>query len=131
MEALHQLPDLKRLLKLYTSVTTEKLAQLLDTDVDTLVSVLRTMQKRIMQKRWVAGEAIAGQEVATTDINFKLEKEKDTGKDVVVVVEQRVAANHLSTLAKHIVRFEQITADMEVHARGAAMLAAPTAAAVR
>jgi RNA polymerase I-associated factor PAF67 len=124
VEAVHQLPDLKRFLKLYTSVTTEKLAQLLDCDVDTLLAVLKSMQKRIMQKRWVAGEAIAGQEVATTDIDFKLEKDRESGKDVVVVKEQRVAANHLATLAKHIVRFEQITADMEVHVTGTTMAAA-------
>ena len=121
---MHQLPDLKRFLKLYTSVTTEKLAQLLDTDPTTLVNVLRSMQQRIMQKRWVAGEAISGQEVATTDIDFKLDKDKESGKDIVVVVEQRAPANHLATLAKHIVRFEQITADMEQHVKGAAMATA-------
>jgi hypothetical protein len=124
VEAVHQLPDLKKFLKLYTSITTAKLAQLLDTDVDTLMAVLNSMQRRLIQKRWVAGEAISGQEVPTTDIDFKLDKCKETGKVLVVVVEQRVSANHLATLAKHIVRFEQITKDMEVHVHGTAV---PTA----
>lgn len=128
-EAAHQLPDLKKFLKLYTSVTSEKLAQLLDTDVSTLMAVLTSMQKRIIQKRWVAGEAISGQDAATTDIDFRLDKDKETGQDLVIVQEQRVPANHLATLAKHIVRFEQITKDMEVHLRGPAVPTAAPAAA--
>ena len=124
---MHQLPDLKKFLKLYTSISTEKLAQLLATDVDTLLAVLQNMQRRVMQKRWVAGEALAGQEVPTTDIDFKLDTDAATGQTVVVVVEQRAPANHLAMLAKHIVRFEQITKDMETHL--AAPVPAPAAAA--
>jgi hypothetical protein len=118
-------------LKLYTSVKTDKLAQLLDTDVKTLLNALTSMQKRIIQKRWVAGEAISGQDAPTTDIDFKLLKDKETGENIVVVVEQRVPPNHLATLAKHIVRFEQIKKDMEVHMRRPAVPAAAATAAAR
>jgi hypothetical protein len=60
-EATHQLPDLKKMLKLYTSISTSKLAELLHTDVATLTAALQNMQRRIMQKRWVAGDAASGQ----------------------------------------------------------------------
>ena len=128
VEAAHQLPDLKRFLKLYTSVSTTKLAQLLNTDRERLVAVLTSMQQRSLQKRWVAGEAVSGEVKQTSDVNFSVEKD-DSGEEIVVVKEQRAQSNHLATLAKHIVRFEQITKDMEEHVRGAP---APTAtAAVR
>jgi hypothetical protein len=53
------------------------------------------------------------QEAAAADIDFSITKDEDTGEDVVVIREQRMPSNHLATLAKHIVRFEQITADMD------------------
>lgn len=114
-DAAHQLPALKSFLKLYTSISTEKLSQLLNTDVDTLLSVLRNMQKRIQQTRWVGGDAASGQTMAITDIDFKIEKCKETGSDLVVVQEQRVQKNHLATLSKHIMRFGEIVRDMEIH----------------
>lgn len=109
----------------------DKLAQLLDTDVKTVLNVLTSMQKRVIQKRWVGGEAISGQDAPTTDLEFKLSKDRDTGETIVVVVEQRVPPNHLATLAKHIVRFEQITRDMEVHMRGPAVPASAATATAR
>lgn len=60
-EVTHQLPDLKKMLKLYTSISTSKLAGLLHTEVPTLTAALHNMQRRIMQKRWVAGDAASGQ----------------------------------------------------------------------
>lgn len=60
-EATHQLPDLKKMLKLYTSISTSKLAGLLHTEVSTLTAALHNMQRRIIQKRWVTGDASSGQ----------------------------------------------------------------------
>jgi hypothetical protein len=57
-----------------------------------------------------------------------LEKDRETGEDVVVIREQRMPANHLATLAKHIVRFEQITADMDAHAQQQPMASQPVPA---
>lgn len=53
--------------------------------------------------------------MAVTELDFKVERDKATGKDLVVVQEQRVQKNHLTTLAKHVMRFEEIVRDMEVH----------------
>lgn len=58
-ESAHQLPALKSYMQLYTSITTERLATLLDTDERTLVRVLHSMQARIMQTRWQGGDALA------------------------------------------------------------------------
>jgi translation initiation factor 3 subunit L len=123
-EAAHQLPDLKKLLKLYTSISIEKLATLLNTDVATLTVVLRSMQIRKTQKCWVAGDAFSGQETAVTDVDFKIVKDKASGEDMVMVNEHQFKANHLATLAKHILRFEQITRDMEVHVQALGTAAA-------
>lgn len=62
------------------------------------------------------------QEAAAADIDFNIQKDKDTGEDVVVIREQRMPSNHLATLAKHIVRFEQISVDMDavIHPQGIA-----------
>jgi hypothetical protein len=69
------------------------------------------------------------QEAAAADIDFSVEQDKDTGEDLVVISEQRMPSNHLATLAKHIVRFEQITADMDAAIQPAAMAAQSTVAA--
>ena len=61
VEATHQLPDLKKMLKLYTSISITKLAGLLHTDMSMLTASLHNMQRRIIQKRWVAGDAASGQ----------------------------------------------------------------------
>lgn len=58
---------------------------------------------------------LQGQTMAVTELDFKVERDKATGKDLVVVQEQRVQKNHLTTLAKHVMRFEEIVRDMEVH----------------
>lgn len=95
------------------------------------MSALRDMQKRVTQKQWTAGDAASGQETAVTDIDFSLEKDAATGEELVVVRESPIPANHLATLAKHILRFEQITLDMDRHASNApvAAVAASTTAA--
>ena len=69
------------------------------------------------------------QEAAAADIDFAIEQDKDTGEDVVVIREQRMPSNHLATLAKHIVRFEQITADMDVAVQPQAITSQSTVAA--
>lgn len=130
-EATHQLPDLKRSLKLYTSISTTKLAELLKCDVSTLMAALHSMQQRATQKQWSAGDAASGQEAAVTEIDFSIEKDKASGEDVVVVRENPIPANHLATLAKHILRFEQITLDMDRHTSNAPVAVVASAAAAR
>lgn len=130
-EATHQLPDLKRSLKLYTSISTVKLAGLLKCDVSVLMAALHSMQQRSTQKQWTAGDAASGQETAVTEIDFSIEKDKASGEEVVVVRENPIPANHLATLSKHILRFEQITLDMDRHASNAPVAAVASAAAAR
>lgn len=69
------------------------------------------------------------QEAAAADIDFSIEQDKETGEDVVVIREQRMPSNHLATLAKHIVRFEQITADMDAAVQPQAIATQPAVAA--
>lgn len=71
-EAMHQLPDLKKMLKLYTSISTCKLAGLLHTDISTLTAALHNMQRRIVQKRWVAGDAASGQVLSALHAELSL-----------------------------------------------------------
>jgi hypothetical protein len=82
------------------------------------------LQARTAQRRWVAGDAAAGEDVAVADLDFEIKHDKDSGRDLVVVREQHTPANHLATLAKHVMRFEQITRDMEVHVQQSAILVA-------
>lgn len=126
-EAAHRLPDLKRYLKLYTSISAAKLAALLRTQPDTLLAVLRDMRARTAQRTWVSGgDALAGEDVAVADVDFELRETvgSEPGEAMVIVREQHATRNHAATLAKHILRFEQITRDMAVHVQPAAVPAA-------
>lgn len=77
----------------------------------------------------VSHRCIVIQEAAAADIDFSIEQDKETGEDLVVIREQRMPSNHLATLAKHIVRFEQITADMDAAIQPQSMTAQSSVAA--
>jgi translation initiation factor 3 subunit L len=111
-------PLLKQYLILYSSISLSKLSSLMDLDEDTLRKQLMCLKSKAYGLQWDGGlDATSGTLASSSDIDFHLDVDPASGKEMVIVSEsaqaQSQARSHTDLLAKHIIKFEEILRDLE------------------
>uniref|UniRef100_A0A0D6QWN7 Eukaryotic translation initiation factor 3 subunit L n=1 Tax=Araucaria cunninghamii TaxID=56994 RepID=A0A0D6QWN7_ARACU len=95
------LSGLRSYLKLYTSITIEKLASFMDVDESTLRATLMTYKHKT--------HAINhdGKIISNADVDFYIDE------DVVHIVESKSTKRYADHFMRHIIKFEEIIGDLE------------------
>lgn len=107
------LPNLKQLLKLYTSIAVPKLAGLLGMEISALRSQLMLLKFTSTVKTWNGhGDVNDGDYVAAADVTFTIDIDSKTGEEMVNVAEAKPIRRQDDFLAEHIVKFNVIMRDM-------------------
>jgi translation initiation factor 3 subunit L len=127
------LPSLKQHLRLYSSISLAKLAELLDTDAATLKAQLLAMQASAVIPQWpgaqaASGDPLAEETVSAADLDFTLGKDPATGEESVTVADPPPARPHAEALARAIGRFDETVRELEAAAAVAAAQQAAAAA---
>lgn len=128
------LPQLKQYLLLYSSISLSKLAGLMDVDEGGLRTQLLCLKHKQRQLKWDGGKDMTtGVWVAASDLEFYIDVDPDTGREMVMVNDTQQVVTYAPLLAHHIARFEEIIRDLALTptiAAPAAAAGAPAAAAV-
>ena len=108
VQSYEKLPALRSYLKLYTSISVQKLASLMETEPDALREQLETMRAKSTLKEWVPGgtSALDGVEVSVSDLEFTVDGDAVTVRDVVP--EKRTGEFFLRHIAKQNVLMEDL-----------------------
>jgi translation initiation factor 3 subunit L len=108
VQSYEKLPALRSYLKLYTSISVQKLASLMETEPDALREQLETMRAKSILKEWVPGgtSALDGVEVSVSDLEFTVDGDAVTVRDVVP--EKRTGEFFLRHIAKQNVLMEDL-----------------------
>eukprot|EP00798_Chlamydomonas_sp_ICE-L_P001226 gene1226-32567_t len=115
------LPLLKQYLILYSSISTQKLASLMDVDVAHLRTSLICLKNKAYNMKWNGGvDATSGTFAAASDIDFYLDIDATTGQEMVIVSEAVHTRHHADFLVRHIGKFEEIIRDLEAPPAAAA-----------
>mmetsp|Transcript_41884 Transcript_41884/g.99355 ORF Transcript_41884/g.99355 Transcript_41884/m.99355 type:complete len:181 (-) Transcript_41884:134-676(-) len=122
----HQLfSTIKQYLKLYTSIPLAKLAALMSTDESTIRTHVIALKQQSRQKEWAGkGDGTEGEWVTSSDIDFYVDIDPATGNEMVVVVDIVPQKRYGEYLARHILRFEEITRELQLMPTGASAAAA-------
>ena len=120
------LPAIKQVLKLYSSISVEKLATLAELDVATVRTQLDLLTKSSQVITWSSGDALSGEPQPCGDVEFSV----DVGADLVLVRESKGSAITGEFLVRHIQKFEDIVKDLDSIQMPTVAVAAASAAAV-
>uniref|UniRef100_A0A7S0Y9T6 Eukaryotic translation initiation factor 3 subunit L n=1 Tax=Polytomella parva TaxID=51329 RepID=A0A7S0Y9T6_9CHLO len=109
------LPTLKQFLRLYSSVTLTKLANLLEMEPAVLRAALLKRIERNVQIRHNGSnlDMTYGEEVKATDLDFTLEKNAETGEEMVIAQVAPANVSFVPLLKHHINRFQNILKDLD------------------
>lgn len=101
------LPTLRSFMKLYTSMSIEKLAKFLEVDSDELKTQLLIFKQKSRQYKWTNGSLLEGEYLPTSDLDFCLKQ------DVVHIAENKVARRYGDWFLRNTNRCEDILANLE------------------
>eukprot|EP00884_Botryococcus_braunii_P016905 jgi/Botrbrau1/3899/Bobra.0183s0120.1 len=119
------IPNLKALLKLYSTISLPKLSALMEMDETSLRGELVLLKSTGYCKTWNGeGTCVEGTLEAASDIDFYVDIDPETGFEVVHVADVKMARQQGAFLARHITKFDEIVRDLK-----STLPAATTAAA--
>lgn len=123
------LPQLKQYLLLYSSISLARLAALMDVEEGALRQQLLCLKNKQRQLKWDGGKDMtSGTWTVATDLEFHIDVDPDTGREMVMVSDTQQVATHAPFLSHHITRFEEIIRDLAITAPAATAAAAQPAA---
>ena len=107
--------ELLQYLKLYSSISLEKLAGMLDMTEGALRMQLMCMKNKNHERHWIpgSGDNLAGQFASTSDIDFFIDVDEVTGKEFLMIADSQTERSHVQTLVRHITRFQDIVMDIK------------------
>eukprot|EP01024_Parvocaulis_polyphysoides_P038759 TRINITY_DN34947_c0_g1_i1.p1 TRINITY_DN34947_c0_g1~~TRINITY_DN34947_c0_g1_i1.p1 ORF type:complete len:199 (+),score=56.12 TRINITY_DN34947_c0_g1_i1:75-599(+) len=111
-----KLPDLKQYLKLYSSIPLQKLANIMEIEVEDLRTQLLCLKMKSFDLQWEDGSSVKadlGKAVlnSTSDVDFHISRDGEV--EMVEVKEKQAPRRNIDFLVRHIQRFEDIVADLE------------------
>ncbi|KAI8981055.1 RNA polymerase I-associated factor PAF67-domain-containing protein [Pilobolus umbonatus] len=102
------LPILRSIMKLYTTMGIDKLAKFLEVDSEELKTQLLIFKQKSRQYKWVEGNLLEGEYLSTSDLDFCLKQ------DVVHIAESKVGRRYGDWFLRNINRCEDILANLEL-----------------
>ena len=113
IEQQKQLPTLKQYLKLYTSISVPKLADLMGIEPDRLLTLLMGVKHKSYTKTYTSGGATEGTWSSSGDTTFVVDVDPATGLETVHIADYKVAKNHIDYFANHIAKFKGVLGKLD------------------
>jgi translation initiation factor 3 subunit L len=101
------IPTLRSFLKLYTTMSIDKLAAFLEMDADELRTQLLIFKQRSRQQKWTTGNLLEGDVVSTSDLDFCIKQ------DMIHIAESKVGRRYGDWFLRNITRFQDVIATLE------------------
>lgn len=101
------IPTLRSFLKLYTTMSIDKLAAFLEMDADELRTQLLMFKQRSRQQKWINGNLLEGEIVSTSDLDFCIKQ------DMIHIAESKVGRRYGDWFLRNITRFQDVIATLE------------------
>ncbi|KAG2188720.1 hypothetical protein INT44_003859 [Umbelopsis vinacea] len=101
------IPTLRSFLKLYTTMSIDKLAAFLEMDADELRTQLLMFKQRSRQQKWINGNLLEGDIVSTSDLDFCIKQ------DMIHIAESKVGRRYGDWFLRNITRFQDVIATLE------------------
>ncbi|GMH39448.1 hypothetical protein BSKO_07346 [Bryopsis sp. KO-2023] len=107
-------PELTQYLRLYSSISLEKLATALETTEASLRVQLMCMKNKNFTRQWTAGgkDLLSGDLASTNDVDFYLDVDVNTGKEFVMICDSQHQRSHAQTILRHVHKFQDIVSDL-------------------
>ncbi|CAJ0629834.1 6026_t:CDS:10 [Entrophospora sp. SA101] len=100
------IPTLRSYLKLYTTMSIDKLATFLETDPEKLRSQLLVVKQKSRQQKWTSGTLLEGEYATTSDLDFCLKQ------DMIHIAESKIGRRFGDFFLRHTNKFQDILAGM-------------------
>ncbi|KAJ1834978.1 hypothetical protein LPJ63_001496 [Coemansia sp. RSA 2711] len=101
-------PTLRSFLKLYTTMSLDQLATVLDVEADELRNQLMVYKQRYRQVKWTGNaDLLAGEVVPTTDLDFALQQ------DMIFIAESRVGRRYADWFIRNTNKMQDLINTME------------------
>mmetsp|Transcript_35179 Transcript_35179/g.89048 ORF Transcript_35179/g.89048 Transcript_35179/m.89048 type:complete len:519 (-) Transcript_35179:279-1835(-) len=114
VKACSTLPLLKQYLLLYSSIDIRKLATLMEVEEGALRTQLTCLKAKAYARKWNGGaDATAGAYHSASDIDFYIDVDPASGREMVIVSDSVHQRQHADFLARHIGKLEGIIRDLE------------------
>ncbi|KAK9767552.1 hypothetical protein K7432_002567 [Basidiobolus ranarum] len=104
------IPTLRSYLKLYTTMSIEKLATFLEVDAEELRTQLMIFKQKSRQRKWVEGTLLDCETITSTDLDFSV------NMDMIHIAESKVGRRYGDWFIRNIHKFEDIISNMELRA---------------
>jgi len=104
-----QLPTIRSYLKLYSTISTDKLAIFLDMDEATLRIYLLCFKHKIRNLIWTGGNPLNGKLASSSDVDFYIEQ------GMIHIIDSKVTRRYGEFFIRHINKFEEIIKDISGH----------------
>jgi len=101
-----QLPIIRSYLKLYSTISTDKLATFLDMDDATLRTYLLCFKHKTHNLIWTGGNPLNGKLASSSDVDFYIDQ------DMIHIVDSKVTRRYGEFFIRHINKFEEIIKDL-------------------
>eukprot|EP01118_Nematostelium_gracile_P019298 TRINITY_DN8905_c0_g1_i1.p1 TRINITY_DN8905_c0_g1~~TRINITY_DN8905_c0_g1_i1.p1 ORF type:complete len:493 (+),score=96.24 TRINITY_DN8905_c0_g1_i1:95-1573(+) len=99
-------PTIRSYLKLYTTITTQKLSNFLDLDEETFTTQLLCFKHKTRGVSWTGGQPLNGEWAPTSDVDFYL------NQDMVHITDTKVQRKYSEFFLRHIHKFDEIIVDV-------------------
>jgi translation initiation factor 3 subunit L len=101
-----QLPIIRSYLKLYSTISTDKLATFLDMEEATLRTYLLCFKHKTHNLIWTGGNPLNGKHASSSDVDFYIDQ------DMIHIVDSKVTRRYGEFFIRHINKFEEIIKDL-------------------
>jgi len=105
-EVSQQQPAIRSFLKLYSTITTTKLAKFLETEEPTCHQQLLGYKHKTRNLVWNGGNVLNGKWTSSSDVDFYIEK------DMVHIIDAKVTRRYGEFFIRHINKFEDAVKDL-------------------
>jgi translation initiation factor 3 subunit L len=101
-----QLPIIRSYLKLYSTISTDKLANFLDMDEAMLRTFLICFKHKTHNLIWTGGSSLNGKLASSSDVDFYIDQ------DMIHIVDSKITRRYGEFFIRHINKFEEIIKDL-------------------
>lgn len=109
-----RLPELFQYMNLYSSISLEKLAALLDTDLDSIRTQLMCIKNKHFTRIHEGDpDLLSGNFQYSGMVDFYLDVDLKTGVEYLMIQDGNVKKSHAQTMIRHIHKFKDIMKDLK------------------